>query len=64
MGILGVFVVAPTACIEVGWNFVAKHYFYGPAINAWQALLVYLALASVVYLSGWVRIEIKSGSLE
>ena len=64
MGVLGVFVIAPTAAIEFAWNSIAKYLFYVPFINPWQALLVYMAFASAAYLLGWVRIEIKSGSLE
>lgn len=64
MGALGAFVVAPIACIEFTWNFAAHHLSYIPAIDPWQALLVYLAFASIVYMLGWVRIEIKTGSLE
>jgi hypothetical protein len=65
MGALGVFVIAPIACIEFSWNFMAKHLlFYIPLINPWQALLVYLAFASIVYLLGWIRIEIQTGSYE
>ena len=64
MGILGVVVVAPTAFIEMTWNFAARHVDYMPSINPWQALLLYLALASIVYLLGWVRIEISMGTRE
>ncbi len=65
MGALGVFVIAPIACIEFGWNFLAKHLVFSmPLISPWQALLVYLAFAATIYLMGWVRIEIKTGSLE
>jgi hypothetical protein len=64
MGVLGVFVVAPIACIEFTWNFAAYRLCYVPAINPWQALLVYLACASSVYLLGWIKIEIKTGSWE
>ncbi len=64
MGAFGVFVVAATACIEYGWNFLAKHMTLMPLINPWQALLVYLAFASIVDLLGWVRIEIKTSNLD
>jgi hypothetical protein len=64
MGVLGVFVIAPVACIEFSWNFAAKHFGYMPSINPWQAILVYLAFATVVYLLGWFRIEIKAGTWE
>ncbi len=64
MGVLGAFVIAPIACIEFTWNFAAKQLSYMPSINPWQALLVYLAFASIIYLFGWIRIEIKSGTWE
>ena len=64
MGVLGIFVVAPTACIEFTWNFAAMRLSYMPSINPWQALLVYLAFASVIYLLGWIRIEIKTSTWE
>jgi len=64
MGLLGVFVVAPIAFIEFTWNFTAKHFWYMPSINPWQAVLVYLAFAAGVYLLGWIRIEIKTGTWE
>ncbi len=64
MGVLGAFVVAPIACIELTWNFAAKHFWYMPIINPWQAILVYLAFATVVYLFGWIRIEIKADGWE
>jgi hypothetical protein len=64
MGALGVFVVAPVACIECAWNYSAKYLSYMPLINPWQALLVYMAFACIVYLLGWIRIEIKTGTVE
>ena len=43
MGLLGVLVIAPIACIELGWNFFATHFYAMPVINPWQAILLYLA---------------------
>jgi len=64
MGLLGVLVIAPIACIEFTWNFLATHVCAAPVINPWQAMLLYLAVACMVYLFGWVQIEIKTGTVE
>ncbi len=64
MGLLGVVVIAPTAFIEFTWNCAARYLADMPLINPWQALLVYLACAAVIYLCGWIRIEVKTGSWE
>ena len=64
MGVLGVLVIAPIACIEFAWNFFATHLCAMPAINPWQAMLLYLAVACIAYLFGWIQIEIKTGTVE
>jgi hypothetical protein len=64
MGLLGALVVAPIACIEFMWNSFATHFCALPAINPWQAILLYLAVACIVYLMGWVQIEIKTSTVE
>ncbi len=64
MGLLGILVIAPIACIEFMWNCLATHLCAMPAINPWQAMLLYLAVACLVYLCGWVQIEIKTGTVE
>ena len=64
MGVLGVLVIAPIACIEFTWNFFATHLGAMPVINPWQAILLYLAVACIIYLFGWVQIEIKTGTVE
>ena len=64
MGLLGVLVIAPIACIEFTWNFFATHVYTMPVINPWQAILIYLAVACIVYLFGWIQIEIKTGTVE
>jgi hypothetical protein len=64
MGVLGALVIAPIACIELIWNFFATHFSAMPIINPWQAMLLYMAMACIVYLMGWVQIEIKTGTVE
>lgn len=64
MGLFGVLVIAPIACIEFSWNFLATHIWTLPIINPWQALLLYLAMACIIYILGWVQIEIKTGTAE
>jgi hypothetical protein len=64
MGALGAFVLVPIACIQWTWNALAPSLFQLPIINVWQAILLYLAGASVLFLSGLVQIEIKSETLD
>jgi hypothetical protein len=64
MGVLGMFVFIPIACIQWTWNSVMTSFPLLPLINAWQASLLYLALACGVYLSGIVRVEFEPEPLE
>lgn len=64
MGILGAFVVIPIACINWTWNSVSAYISVVPEINAWQAGLLYLAGACIIYLFGIVQIEFKTGTLD
>jgi hypothetical protein len=64
MGVLGVFVLLPIACIQWTWNSVMTSGNYLPLINVWQATLLYLALATLLYLSGMVRIEFEAEKLD
>ena len=64
MGILGAFVLVPIACIQWTWNSLATQVFALPIINAWQAVLLYAAAASLLYILGLVQIEIKSEPLD
>ncbi len=64
MGLIGVFVVLPIACIQWTWNSLVVGFSQLPHINAWQACLLYLALAAIVYLSGVVQIEIEATKAE
>lgn len=64
MGVLGLFVVLPVACIQWTWNSVMTSCGVLPVINVWQAVLLYLALATFVYLTGIVRIEFEAENLD
>ena len=64
MGMLGAFVLIPVACIQWTWNSVAAHLFSLPLINAWQAILLYIAAACLLYISGLVQIRFESDSRE
>lgn len=64
MGLIGVFVVLPVACIQWTWNSLVAGVSALPHINVWQACLLYLALAAIVYLSGVVQIEIEATKAE
>ena len=64
MGVLGAFVLIPVACIQWTWNSVATHLFALPLINAWQAILLYIAAGCLLYISGLVQIKIESETRE
>ncbi len=64
MGVVGAFVLIPVACIQWTWNSVAAHVFPIPVINAWQAILLYLAAGIILYLAGFIQIEVKSENLD
>lgn len=64
MGILGVFVLVPIACIQWGWNSVMASWGLLPLINGWQAALLYLAVATWVYLNGVIRIEFEAENID
>jgi hypothetical protein len=58
MGILGAFVLIPIAVIQWGWNTFSVYCFGLPTINVGQAILLYLAFAVSLYLSGFrVKVE-------
>ncbi|HEY9870052.1 MAG TPA: hypothetical protein V6D08_12875 [Candidatus Obscuribacterales bacterium] len=59
MGMVGLFVVLPIACIQWTWNFFVAGYSVLPHINVWQAGLLYLAFATILYLSGVVQIDFE-----
>jgi hypothetical protein len=60
MGVLGAFVIVPIGCIQWTWNALAPQLFALPMIDAWQAVLLYVAGACLLYIFGLVQIEIKS----
>ena len=60
MGIVGVLVVLPIACIQWTWNFIIVGVSTAPHINIWQATLLYLAGATLLYLVGIVQIKIET----
>jgi hypothetical protein len=64
MGILGMFVLLPIACIQITWNSFITQIPVLPPINAWQATLLYLAGATLLYLSGIVQIEIETERID
>lgn len=67
MGLLGLVVVLPIACIQWLWNTLSTAQPGGallPPINVGQAGLLYLAGATVVYLTGWVQIDISMDTVD
>ena len=60
MGLVGIFVVLPIACIQWTWNSIVAGWSPLPDINAWQAGLLYLAGATSLYLLGFVRVDWKT----
>jgi len=60
MGLVGMFVVLPIACIQWTWNFVVAGISILPQINIWQASLLYLAGAAVLYLLGILQIDVEA----
>ena len=62
MGALGLCVVLPIACIQWTWNMVMSTYGFLPHINAWQAALLYVAAATMLFVSGIVTIEFEPES--
>lgn len=59
MGVLGLCVLLPIACIQWTWNMVMSTYGFLPPISAWQAGLLYIASATLLFLSGIVSIEVE-----
>lgn len=60
MGLVGVFVILPIACIEWSWNAIVSPVSSLPGINVWQACLLYLAGGTILYLLGFVQIDIEA----
>lgn len=59
MGLIGLGAVLPICCIQWLWNLLAPQTEFLPAIEFWQALMLYLAGAAVLYLSGLVEVKIE-----
>lgn len=64
MGMLGLFVVVPVACIQLTWNFFAGPLAHVPQISVLQACLLYLAFGTALYLLGFIQIDIEAKELE
>lgn len=62
MGLLGMFVLVPIFGIQYTWNTAIHQLAAAPQINTWQATLLYLAGATIMYLTGIVQIEIDTES--
>lgn len=58
--VAGLFIILPIAFIQWVWNFLIANVVTAPHISGWQASLLYMAFATIVYLSGLVRIEIHA----
>lgn len=62
MGMLALFVLIPILCIQWTWNAVVSYISLLPEINLWQAGLLYLACATLLYISGFVQIDFEHNS--
>ncbi len=59
-------IVLPIWAIQSLWNLATNFEFasFLPTINFWQAILLYLALVLMIYVSGLVKIELKIKRLD
>ena len=64
MGVIGVLVVLPIACINLSWNSLSAQLSFMPPIGPLQAALLYTAAVLALYLSGIIIIEVKTDSPE
>ncbi len=64
LGVFAFFVALPIAFIQWTWNSFVIAMSSLPEINIWQATLLYLAGATIMYLLGFVRIDLEPTSLE
>lgn len=55
---------APLIGISWLWNVCVAGIFDFPHIGLWQAGLLYVALACMIYLSGIVQIEVKTETID
>jgi hypothetical protein len=60
MGLVGMFVMLPIACIQWSWNAIVSPVASLPEINVWQACLLYLSVGTVLYLLGFVQIDLEA----
>jgi len=61
MGVIGLFVLLPVLTIQWAWNFTMSYLAILPDINLWQSSLLYMAGVTLLYLLGFVRVEVRSG---
>ena len=64
MGVIGILVVLPVWMIQWTWNQFIPVNFVLPPINVWQAILLYLAATTILFLSGIVHIEVDAEHVE
>jgi len=64
MGVFGLVVVLPIAFINWTWNQVVTNVSHLPQINVWQASLLYVALGTLLYLLGFVQIEVEANKVD
>lgn len=64
MGVFGLVVVVPIAFINWTWNALITNVSALPHIDVWQAGLLYVALAILLYLMGFVQIEVEANKLD
>lgn len=59
-------IVLPIWAIQSLWNLATNLEFasFVPPISIWQAILLYLALVLMIYVSGLVKIELKIKRLD
>ncbi len=60
VGAIGAFALIPIVCINWTWNVIVASHSALPMIGLWQAGLLYLASACILYLLGIVQIEFKA----
>lgn len=64
MGVFGLVVVLPIAFITWTWNALVTNISHLPQINVWQASLLYIALGTLLYLLGFVQIEVEANKVD
>lgn len=64
MGVFGLVVVLPIAFIAWTWNVIVTNVSSLPQINVWQASLLYVAIGILLYLLGFVQIEVEANKVD